>query len=92
MTLNQAKLDILHKLVSLHDDLVIANFNQIAGDFSNTLITEDFCITPPRTEQMFNVRPSTTRFEGRLLMIVPLIYHDRTRYLLARSINKTVEM
>ena len=88
LTLNQAKLDFQHNLVSLHDGLVIANFNQIAGDRSNTLLTENYCIIPPRTEQIFNVRSSTTRFVGRLLMIEPLVYHDRTRYLLARYMRK----
>ena len=91
MTLNQTKLDFQHKLVNLHDGLVIANFHHIAGDLSNTLITEDLCIILPNTEQIFNVQPSNIRFEGRLLMIEPLSYHNRTRYLLERSISKTVD-
>ena len=69
LTLNQAKLDFQHNLVGLHDGLIIANFNHTAGDLSNTIITEDYYIIPPRTEQNFIVRPSTTRFEGHLLMM-----------------------
>ena len=91
LILNHAKLDFQHNLVSVHDGLVIASFIHTAGDLSNTLITEDFCIIPPNTELILNVRPSNTRSQGRLLMIELLVYHDRTRYLFARSISKTVD-
>ena len=76
LTLNQAKLDFQNNLVTSHDDLVIASYNHIAEDLSNTLTTEDFCIIPPRTKQIFNATSSNTRIEGRLLTIEPLTCHD----------------
>ena len=69
-------LEFRHNIVSLHNDIVMVNFNHIAQDLSNTLITDDFCIILPRTEQVIYVRQSNARLEGRLLLIETLAYHD----------------
>ena len=76
LTLNQATLDFQRNVASLHDGLVEVNFNHIARDLSNILITDDFCIILPRTEQAINVRPSNFRLEGRFLLIEALSYTE----------------
>lgn len=86
---DQATLDFQHNVVSLHDGLVAVNFNHIEQDLSNILITDEYCTMPPRTEQVINVRPSSAIREVRLLLKEALAYHDRKKYLVARSISKT---
>ena len=72
LTLNQATLDFQRNVVSLYNGLVTVNFNCIAKDLSNTLISDDFCIVLPKSEQIINVRSSN----ARLVLIEKLAYHD----------------